>query len=57
MDNQEVLNALAELEEFFFYKKNNPGELSAFWLQLARMHAEVRTLLCQWHNLTGCKNP
>lgn len=57
MSNQEVFNALAELEQYFFYKKNNPGELSAFWPQLIEMHEEVKTLLCQWHNLTGCENP
>jgi len=57
MNNQEVFDALAELEQFFFYKKNSPGELSAFWSQLAQMHEEVKTLLCQWHNLTGCENP
>lgn len=54
--NQEVFNALAELEEFFYYKMCNPGELSPHWSILAEMHISVKELLRQWHNLTGCTN-
>jgi hypothetical protein len=53
--NQEVLEKLSELEEFFFYKKNNPEELAPFFLRLAEMHTSVKTLLCQWATLTGLK--
>lgn len=57
MSNQEVFNMLSELEEFFYYKMQNPEELGPFWKNLAEMHEEAKTMLCQWHNLTGCKNP
>ena len=56
MNNQEIFNMLSDLEEFFYYKMQNPEELGAFWPQLAEMHSEAKTMLCQWHNLTGCKN-
>ena len=54
--NQEIFNTLSELEEFFFYKMCNPGELSPFFLVLREMHDEAGALLHQWHNITGCKN-
>ena len=54
--NQEVFNMLSELEEFFYYKLQNPEELSPFWTILSEMHQSAKTLVCQWHNLTGCKN-
>lgn len=57
MSNQDVFNMLSELEEFFFYKLHNPEELRPFWSNLAEMHQEAKTMLAQWHNLTGCKNP
>lgn len=56
MSDQQVFNMLSELEEFFYYKMCNPEELGAHWSSLVEMHQEVKTLLCQWHNLTGCKN-
>lgn len=55
--NQEIFETLSALEEFFFYKKNNPEELEPFRHNLFEMHQEIKTLVCQWHNLTGCKNP
>ena len=55
MNAQEVMNALSEIEQFFFYKKKNPQELEYFQTELTQMHEEAKTLLCQWHNLTGCK--
>ena len=54
--NQEVFNMLSELEEFFYYKMQNPEELSPFWSILSEMHTSTKTLLIQWSNLTGCKN-
>lgn len=56
MNNQEIFNTLSELEQALFYKKLNPEELQAFQGILIQMHGEVKTLLCQWHNLTGCVN-
>ena len=56
MNNQEIFNALAELEQALFYKSRNPEELAAFQPILLQMHREARTMLCQWHNLTGCVN-
>jgi len=54
MDNQQVMEMLSEIEEYFFYRKNNPEELQAFWSILVEMHEAAKTLVCQWHNLTGC---
>lgn len=54
--NQAIFNMLAELEQALFYKSRNPEELSPFQLELLKMHTEAKTLLIQWHNLTGCKN-
>jgi hypothetical protein len=56
MNNQEIFNTLSELEQALFYKKLNPEELQPFQSILYQMHSEVKTLLIQWHNLTGCKN-
>ena len=56
MSNQEVFDMLSELEQFLFYKSRNPEELDFFQLSLCEMHREAKTLLCQWHNLTGCIN-
>jgi hypothetical protein len=54
MSEQEVFNSLSELEEFFYYRLQNPGGLP--WNILAQLHNEIKTALVQWHNLTGCKN-
>jgi hypothetical protein len=56
MNNQEIFNTLSELEQALFYKKLNPEELQPFQTILYQMHSEVKTLLIQWHNLTGCVN-
>ena len=54
MNAQEVLNRLSELEEYFFYKKNDPRELEQSKEELKQMHKNIKSLLNQWHNLTGC---
>ena len=54
--NQAIFNMLSELEQALFYKSRNPEELKAFQLVLLKMHDEAKTLLIQWHNLTGCVN-
>ena len=54
--NQEVFDKLSELEEFFFNKSRNPEDLQYFQTILFEMHRSMKTLVCQWHNLTGCKN-
>lgn len=56
MNNQEIFNTLSELEQALFYKARNPEELQSFQGILIQMHGEVKTLLIQWHNLTGCVN-
>ena len=53
MSNKEVINMLSALEEFFYYKRRHPGELEAFQQILYQMHTEAKTLLVQWHNVTG----
>ena len=54
--NQEVFNMLSELEEYFYYKLQNPEELSRFWGTLAEMYEDTKTMLLQWHKMTGCVN-
>ena len=54
MNAQEVLNRLSGLEEYFFYKKNDPRELEQSKEELEQMHKNIKSLLNQWHNLTGC---
>ena len=54
MSEQEVFNTLSELEEYFFYRMQNPGGLP--FSVLTEMHEEAKTMLHQWHNLTGCNN-
>lgn len=56
MTNQEVFDRLSELEEFFYCKLQNPEEMMPFWSILAQMHQDAKTMLVQWHNLTGCRN-
>ena len=56
MTNQEIFDSLAELEQALFYKSRNPEELAPFQTILMQMHRDAKTLLCQWHNLTGCSN-
>ena len=56
MDNQKVFDMLSELEEDLYYKMQNPEELAPFWTTLAGMHMYLKTMLCQWHNITGCTN-
>ena len=55
MNNQEVMNALSDIEEFFFYKKNNPMELSSCEADLKQMHADIKALLEKWHKITGLR--
>ena len=54
MNAKDVLNRLSELEEYFFYKKNDPRELEQSKEELKQMHKNIKSLLNQWHNLTGC---
>ena len=56
MTNQEVFDALSNLEEFFRYKSWHPAELEPFYWILFEMHRSADTMLRQWHNLTGCTN-
>jgi hypothetical protein len=55
MNRQEVMNTLAELEEYFFYKKNNPGDLSEMQASLEEIHHNIKAELERWHRMTGCK--
>lgn len=50
MDDQQVFDMLAELEEFFFYKREllNPT--------LIEIHNKVDWCLNAWHECTGCTN-
>lgn len=56
MNNQEVFEMLANLEEFFFYKRLNEEELEK-QIIFQDMQETTGKLLLKWHNLTGCKNP
>lgn len=54
MTEQEVFNTLSELEEYLFYRMQNPDGLD-YWT-LAEMHNKARVMLKRWHDMTGCKN-
>ena len=56
MDNQEIFDALVNLEEALFYRKNDPRELSAYADALKEMHETIRNYVLKWHALTGCHN-
>lgn len=56
MNNQEVFEMLANLEEFFFYKRLREEELEKEIIY-QDMQETTGKLLLKWHNLTGCKNP
>lgn len=53
---QDAFNAMAALEEYLLYTARKPEELEPFAGILHEMHTAAKTLVCQWHNLTGCKN-
>ena len=53
MSNKEALETLSKLEEFFFYKMQNPEELGPFWSILADYHSKTKEMLIGWHNITG----
>ena len=55
MNRQEAMNALAELEEYFFYKKNNPQDLAEMYFSLDEIHHNIKAILEKWHRMTGCK--
>lgn len=54
MTNKEIFNQLSELEEAIYYRMNNPEGLP--FSVLLGVYQEINTALCQWHNITGCKN-
>lgn len=54
--NQKVFDTLSELEEFFYYKMQNPEELAGHFEDLTKLHEEARFMLRRWHELTGCVN-
>ena len=51
MNDIEILETLAELEQALFYKKCNPEELEPFQHVVAELHGEVKSVLERWHNL------
>lgn len=53
---QDAFNAMAALEEYLLYVSRKPEDLEPFSRILHEMHDAAKTLVCQWHNLTGCKN-
>lgn len=50
MDNQQVFDMLADLEEYFYYKRDelNPT--------LDEIHDKIDWCLRAWHEFTGCTN-
>lgn len=54
MSNQEVFNMLSELEEYFYYRMNNPDGLP--FPDMTEMHKKADEMLRTWHELTGCVN-
>lgn len=50
MTEQEVFNMLSDLEEYFYYKRDqlNPT--------LDEIHDRIKKSLEDWHEYTGCKN-
>lgn len=51
MDNRKALNTLSELEEFFYYLKQNPEGLN--YSDVEKIHNAINTALIEWHRLTG----
>lgn len=54
MSNQEVFNMLSELEDYFYYRMNNPDGLP--FDDLTNLHNKADEMLRDWHSLTGCVN-
>ena len=50
MTNQEVFNALADLEEFFFYKRDSLNPT------LDDIHDKLKYCLKAWAEYSGCRN-
>ena len=53
MDYQEALENLSALEEFFFYRKSDPGSNAEFSQEMKELHKEIRSALERFHKLTG----
>lgn len=51
MNNRDVLNMLSELEEFFYYLKQNPEGLN--YSDVEKIHDSINKSLVDWHRLTG----
>ncbi len=51
MNNQDVLNMLSELEEYFYYLKQNPEGLN--YSDVEKIHDAINKSLVDWHRLTG----
>ena len=56
MNEQEAFNKLAELEEYFFYRRLREDSESDERKALDEIHNKIKSALNQWHDLTGCKN-
>ena len=54
MTEQEVFNTLSELEEYLYYRMQNPNGLD-YWT-LTELYNKARVMLERWHDMTGCKN-
>ena len=54
MSEQQVLNLLADLEEYFYYRQQNPEGLPSD--DLMKLHDTLNDALRLWHRLTGCAN-
>lgn len=52
MTEQEVLNKLSELEEYFFYLKNNRAQLKDD-ISINAIHQDIKKSLERWHRYTG----
>lgn len=54
MDNQEVFDALSDLEEAMYYRMQNPEHLP--FDSVTEIHEKIKAALLEWHRITGCTN-
>ena len=53
MTPQQIIDALAEIEESAYYGMQNPDEIS--YEAFEQLHKDIKTALLNYHRLTGLK--
>ncbi len=49
MNRNEVKDMLSEIEEYFFYKENNPRDLWKYSSRIEEIRGHVVAALTMWH--------